>query len=148
MILYNLTNMKRCFDSYVKENLEIIESLNINFEGLPFDDNLVNGWITPRILDSYDNRAYRDDEVKQSANIFYQVSIYTKKSSVTSSEEHYRVRDCVDRYFHIGKDIVYQQSGSTLAIARVRELINDFSLPETNELYQYVLAYEIDYNEI
>lgn len=159
MILSNLTNLKRCFDSYVYTNLQNTEGLNIDFQGLPFDTVEVDSWIQPRIITAYDNREYRDNEVKQSATVLLQVNIFAKKSSVTSSDEHYRLRDIVDNYFKIGQDITYSVSGSTLATARVRDLQNDFAIEKKGELgvknkpidvdyFQYVLSYEIDYTEL
>ena len=53
----------------------------------------------------------------------------------------------IDVCFKIGKDINYVVSGNTLALARVRELKNDFPIGDDNELSQYVLAYDLDYNE-
>jgi len=143
MILSNITNMKRCFDSYIKTNLS---GVSIDFEGLPFDNLATSSWIQPRIIDGYDNRSYRDNEVKQSATILYQINIFVKKSGATTADRVYAIRDNVDSYFKIGKDIVYSQSGNTLAIARVRGLKNDFPM-DSEELSQYVLAWEIDFNE-
>jgi len=146
MILSNITNMKRCFDSYVKTNLS---GVSIDFEGLPFDNLAVSEWIQPRIIDGYDNRSYRDSEVKQSATILYQINVFVKKSGATTTDRVYAIRDMIDTCFKIGKDIVYtSSSGSTLAIARVRELKNDFPIGDDNELSQYILAWEIDFNEV
>lgn len=140
-MLSNSTNMKRCFDNYIKTN---ISGVSVDFEGLPFDNINLSSWIMPRILDGFNVKPYRDSEVKQSEEILYQINIFTNTSLVTSSDLIYNIRDTIDSCFKIGKDIVYSVSGSTVAIARVRSIIDDFPLSEDN----YILAYEIDYTEL
>ena len=144
MILSNITNMKRCFDSYVKTN---ITGISIDYEGLPFDNLAVSEWIQPRIIDAYEDRGYRDSEVKQSSTILYQINVFVKNSGATTSDRIYAIRDMIDVWFKIGANINYVVSGNTLALARVRELKNDFPISDDNELSQYVLAYDLDYNE-
>jgi len=141
-MLSNITTLKRCFDSYIGTI-----GLPVQYEGVPFDDKIYNTWITPTIIDNADEKPYRDNEVKQSANILYQIDIYTKKSASTSADFHYNIRDTVDSKFKIGQDITYSVSGTVLARARVRELVDDFSFNKDPLFHRYVLSYEIDYNE-
>ena len=130
------------------------EGIDINFEGVPFDDTAKSKWIKPTILDTLStfHRQGSATQYAQTNNILYQINIFVKKSGVTQSDEHYRIKEIVNKYFKIGSDISvldYANSGTTLINKmRVRSFDTDFSLPETNELLQYVLAYELNFTEL
>lgn len=148
------TNIKRSFDQYIKVNIETGEGYNVNYEGVPFDDAAIGTWIQPRILD-FSREYHRQGsgtEYATTNNIFFQINIFVKKSAVTLADIHYNMRDVVAGYFRIGQDITlrdYIASGSTaICNMRVRDVVTDTPMPETNEFLQYAVAWEIDFTEM
>ena len=149
-----ITNVKMSLDKYVGDNLGTTENLKVDFEGVPFDNTANTEWIQPRILDfgSTYNRQGSNTEYAESVDIFYNINIFVKKSGVTVSHRHYALRDIVANYFKIGEDIDiknYAEGGTTqITNMRVRELVTDSPIPETNEYYQYSLAYNINWTRM
>ena len=144
-------NLKRSLDLYVKSNLETTEGLAVDYEGLPFDNTVHNTWVQPRIIGSTETfyptgkASASGSSYAEQVEILFQVNVFTKQSGATAASTHWDVRDMVAGHFRIGQNItLYEETGSTaLATMRVREIVNDFSVPETTELFQYVYAVEI-----
>jgi hypothetical protein len=140
----HIINLKRGLDKYVKDNLTDVEGIPTSFEGLPFDNLEVSEWIQPRIMGLFD-LAMRNSDGQ--ASFLYQVDVVVKKSGATSSDRVWQLKDKVKAYFLIGKDIFYAVSGTTLCRARVRELVNDLPLPES-ETHRHILAWDMDLEEV
>jgi hypothetical protein len=145
-------NLKRSIDLYCHTNLKTTEGLNVDFEGLPFNETEVNDWIQPRIF-AETGMYYpggTSTQYAEQVDVLLNVNIFTKKSGATTSERHYAIRDMVAGHFKIGQDItLYEESGTTsLNKLRVREIVNDQSLPETNELLQYIYAVRMDFTRL
>lgn len=139
-------NLKRSIDLYVKTNLESTERLAVDYEGVPFDNTVSPNWIQPRIVGTA-STFYPAGKIgsagtsyAEQVEVLLQVNVFTKKSGLTCAAAHWDTRDAVAGYFRIGQDInLYEATGTTvLSSLRVREIVNDFSGPETTELYQYV----------
>uniref|UniRef100_A0A6M3IP32 Uncharacterized protein n=1 Tax=viral metagenome TaxID=1070528 RepID=A0A6M3IP32_9ZZZZ len=149
-----VSNVKMSLDKYVNDNTGTSEGLSIDFEGVPFDNTANTEWIQPRILDfgSTYNRQGSSTEYAESVDVFYNINIFVKKSGVTTSHRHYAIRDIVADYFKIGQDIYlrnYAEGGTTqIAKIRVRDLVTDSPIPETNEYLQYALAYNINWTRL
>ena len=151
-----MVNMKRSLDLYCHTNLKTTEGLNVDFEGLPFDNIEVQSWIQPRMI-GYSGKMYPSGASGQYAedlNILFQVNIFTKKSGSTNTLQHYAIRDMVANHFRLGQDIPlydYNSSGVTTALLanfRVRNVANDMPVPETNELNQYVYAVDMQWTRL
>ena len=144
------SNVKRSLENYFKSNLNAIENISIDWEGLPFDNVSATEWLMPRILD-FTPVYMRQGSATQYAddlNIIFSVNIFVKKSNITRSGREYAIRDILAKYFKIGKVItVYDYSGdgsSDIGTMKVRDIITDSNLPETESLYSYVLTYLIN----
>jgi len=131
-------NIKISLDTYVSNNLGGSEGLIVNYEGLPFDDTSYDSWIQPRVLNIYSDPDMRDDI--DDLTVIYEVNIFAKKSGVTNSQAHYMMRDQVANYFRINEDILMNDS---VTYMRVRGILEDSPLVESNEYYQYVVAWEL-----
>jgi len=143
-------NVKRSLDNYISNNMS---GTSVQIEGLPFNDTETSTWIQPRILDIIPEfvRDASESGYGEQTNILYQVNIYVKKSGTTLSDKHYMIRDEVAQFFKIGEDIpLYDYVSGTTFVdnLRVRSIETDFTLPETDELLQYVIAWEMDYTKI
>jgi len=147
-------NIKMSLDKYIRVNLGTSEGLTISYEGVPFNDTAYTSWIQPRILDisSDYHRQGSGTQYGETTNILYQINVFTKKSGITTSHLHYTMRDQVANYFRVRQNINvkdYVNSGTTqLDILVVRRMVNDNPLPESNEYYQYVIAWELDYTKL
>ncbi len=142
-------NVKMSLDKYLLDN---ISGVSIDYEGLPFNDRETNFWLQPRIIDQtaqfHRQSNNSGTSYGETVNILFQTNIFVKKSGVTVSHKHWLLRDVVAGLFTIGKDITlkdYVSSGTTITNMRVRDIVNDFSMPETDTIYQYVFAVEMDY---
>ena len=144
------SNIKRSLEKYFNDNLNIIESFSINWEGLPFNNVSATEWLMPRILDftpvymrQGSTTQYADD-----LNIIFSINIFVKKSNITKSGREYAMRDIISKYFKIGEIInIYDYSGngsSEIGSMKVRDIITDAMLPETEELYSYNITYLIN----
>jgi len=144
------SNIKRSLEKYFNDNLNIIESFSINWEGLPFNNVSATEWLMPRILDftpvymrQGSTTQYADD-----LNIIFSINIFVKKSNITKSGREYAMRDIISKYFKIGEIInIYDYSGdgsSEIGSMKVKDIITDAMLPETEELYSYALTYLIN----
>jgi len=149
-----IVNVKRSLDKYIYDNLDVNQNMNVDYEGLPFDNIAINEWITPRIIDmprEY-HRQGSDTEYAQTNNIIYSININVKKSGATTTDRHYILRDDVVNYFRIGQDISlrdYAASGSTLiCYMRVRDLMEDSSLQDDNELLGYKVKVMLNFTEM
>ncbi len=150
----SIVNIKRSLDKYLYDNLVSIEGLNVDFEGLSFSNIQKDiTWIVPRILD-FDSTFYRqgsNTQYGENINILFQINIFTKQSSTTTSSEHYRVRDIILAYFKIGNDITiknYVGDGlTTVDTMRIRS-VEDILLPEREEFYQHAISIEMEYTRL
>ena len=144
------SNIKRSLEKYFNDNLNIIESFSINWEGLPFNNVSATEWLMPRILDftpvymrQGSTTQYADD-----LNIIFSINIFVKKSNITKSGREYAMRDIISKYFKIREIInIYDYSGngsSEIGSMKVRDIITDAMLPETEELYSYNITYLIN----
>ena len=148
-----VSNLKRAIDLYCYTNFKNSEGLNVDFEGLPFDDTAVQSWVQPRIVDISESRFFpsgASGQYAEDCNILFQVNIFEKKSGSTNTLRHYEMRDSIANYLKIGQDItVYESSGTTAyGSLRVRNVANDNRLAETNELNQYVYAVEMQWTRL
>ena len=147
------TNIKRSIDKYLHFNLYTNEGINIDFEGLPFNNISLHEWIQARIINfnpTY-HRQGSSMEYGSDVKIFLQLNIFVKKSNLTVSDRHYVIRDIIANYFKIGEDIDiidYYDSLDYLCNIRVREIITDSPMPETNTLCHYMLVYGMNYTEL
>ena len=149
----SIRNFKRSIEKYINDNLYTIEGIDIDFEGLPFNDTSYTEWIVSRIIDITEQylRQGSSTQYAEDTNVLYQFTIYVKKSNITSSDRIYVIRDLIAKYFKINESITlynYIDDSVSLNNFRVRKIINDFELPDTNELLQYIFAIEIDYTKL
>ena len=74
-----------------------------------------------------------------------------KKSGAALTDRHYVLRDTVGEYFKIGQNIDYVHyvgDDSILATMRVRDILSDGPLPETDTLLRYRVTYLVEYLEL
>ena len=145
-----LHEVKESLDKYVLDNVYTAASIPVHYEGLPFDDKSVTEWVAPRMLDVTNTfiRQGSNTEYSEDCNILFQFNIFVKKSKLTVSHRHYQIRDILNSYFKVGKSITLYQSGVTaIDYLKVRRIVNDSSLPETNELLQSIFAVELDFTK-
>lgn len=153
MSITGVANIKMSLDKYI---IDSISGTSIDIEGVPFATEDANSWIQPRILDVtpifHRQGESSGSSYAENVNILFNVNCFAKVGSVTTAHMHYILRDKVASYFKIGKDISlvnYADSGTTsIDTMRVREIITDAPLPETNELMQYVFAVEMEYTRL
>lgn len=159
-----VTNIKRSLDNYIKTNIEDNEGISVDYEGLKFDDTSVTEWIQPRILDILPqfHRQGSSTQYAETANILFHINIFVKKGSMTASDRPRRIRDIVDYYFRIRKDIdlvgYAEGTDTVLATMRVRRIVTDAAMPETasekgiqgetQTLLQHAFAVELDYTRL
>ena len=147
------TNLKRSLDHYIKIYLEGLESINIDYEGVPFDNLAVSHFVKFRILDidpTY-TRQGSSTQYSELMNVLIQFGIFVGKGRTTTSEQIYSIRDAIFKYFKTGKDINlndHQGDGSSLTTMRVRDTITDNRMPEDNYYYSYVLAFNLEYTRL
>ena len=146
------SNIKRSLEKYFNDRLNILEGLAIQWEGLPFDNISKSEWLMPRIMDF--NPVYMRQgsatEYADDLNIMFSVNIFIKKSSLTITDKHYLIRDSIIKYFKIGEDIDLNDwvgDGSYICKMRVREVIEDSSLGEIDDLLSYRVVLGINYTE-
>jgi len=149
----SIRNFKRSIEKYIQDNLYAIENIDIDFEGVPFDDTAKTEWITPRILDiSNKYIGYGSStQYAEDTNVLYQFNIQVKKSNIIVSDRAYTIRDIIAKYFKINEQIIlYNHIDDDIKLnsIKVRKIVNDFELSETNELIQYVFSLEIDYTKL
>ena len=143
-------NLKLSLEKYIYDNLYSVEDLDIDYEGLAFDDTVKTEWVQPRILDitSQFIRQSSSSKYGESANVLFQIGIFVKKGKMTSVDRCYRIRDMVAKYFKVGKDISlydYINDDSELCKMRIRDVVNDDPMPEEKEYFRHILAIEIEY---
>ena len=145
-------NLKRSIDLYCKNYLVTAEALNVDFEGVPFDDSKagVVSWVQPRILSPIPLAFYPgggNGVYAEQVSVTLQFNIFSKKSGTTMSSPHYDIRDAVAGHFKVGQNIgLMEATGeTTLAIMRVREINADQPMPESNELLHYLYSVEIGF---
>jgi len=145
------TNIKRSLYYYFKNNLETTEGLSIDWgEGLPFDNTSKTEWIQPRIIDSISDYSRQGSSTQYGNNldVMFNINIFIKKSNIVKSGREYAIRDIVAKYFKVGEVItIYDYSGdgsSDIGSMKVRDIITDDIISETNILYMYNLTYLIN----
>lgn len=149
-----MVNVKRSLDKYIYDNLDVNQNMNVDYEGLPFDNIVVTEWIIPRIkeMPRQYHRQGSDTEYAQTNNVLYDININVKKSGATTTDRHYILRDDVINYFRIGQDISlrdYAASGSTLiCYMRVRDLKEDNPQTDDPDLMKYKIGLELDFTEM
>lgn len=144
-----MANIKMSLDRHINDN---VSGVSINFEGLPFGNLEPAKWIQPRILDTI-SQYHRQSNSSgtsygETVSVFYQINSFVRKSRMTKTYEHYELRDKIAEQLTIGKDITlrdYVGNGSSIASMRVREIITDGPLPETNDYLSYAFAVRLDY---
>jgi len=154
-------NVKRSLYRYVNDNLHVTEGLAVDWPGLKFNNKKHTKWLQPSILDtesSYMRQGGLSGTSKlyaEQVNMLFQINCFAKKSGTTVSYEHYGLRDTVNKYFPVGKQIsitdCLELSGNSTTVLdkmEVRRIATDLVLPETNETYAYAIAYEIDYTRL
>jgi len=150
----NITNIKRSLDFYCRANLNVAEELDVDFEGLPFDETSVSEWVMPRILDidSTYRRQGSSTRYGESVNIMFQINIFVKKGGMRIANRTSTIRDMIVSYFRLKKDISlrsYLEGETTLLDSmRVRKIVTDFALPETETLYQHALAWNLVFTRL
>ena len=144
------SNIKRSLEKYFNDRLNILEGIVINWEGLPFDNISKIEWLMPRILEFISDykRQGSATEYADDLNIVFSVNIFVKKSNITISGREYALRDIIVKHFRVGKTIsIYDYSGdgsTEVGTMKVRDIITDSMLPETEELYSYNLTFLIN----
>ena len=128
-----------------------VEGINIDFSGLPFNNKNSIEWIVPRFLI---NRTYAAlasaTEYGYDNHIILNITANVKKSGATVTDKHYILRDTIVNNFKIGRDIDLTDwvgTGSYICHMRVREILEDFSLPETDSLLSYRVVLGLNYTE-
>jgi len=149
LLLGSETNIKRSLDKYIYDTIYSIENLYIDFEGIKFNDTDKSEWIQPRIIDirSQFLRQSSATEFGEYTNILFQINIFVKKGWQTTSDRHIYIRDLILKYFKFNKQVtIYDYDGTLADIGHmtVRNIIDDFPLEERQNLYQYVISWEID----
>jgi hypothetical protein len=146
-------NIKRSIEKYFYDNLSVSEGLSIDWEGVKFDNKTVSEWLQPRIIDTlplYVGHA-STTEYGEQTNILFQVNIFVKKSTITVSDRHYKLRDVIVGYFTTGQEIPIADHDSddqtVITYMKVRRIADDRPLPEDQNTYQYVISFEIDFTK-
>ena len=143
------TNIKRSLDKYFYDNLFTLENISIHWEGLPFDNVSKTEWITPRILEFLPDYISHGSGTQygDNLNIIFNINIFVKKSNIVRGGREYALRDKIAPYFKIGEVItIYDYSGDSSEVGsmKVRDIITDTILPETDTLYSYALTFLIN----
>ncbi len=150
-----LDNIKRSLDKYMQSNIYGTEGISIDYEGLPFD-NIKAGisWVKPRIVEIENEYLRQGSETQygESVNITYQMSIYSKKSGVTITDQSYLIRDTIANYFKVGEDIPLENlvagSSNDLANMRVRDILLDGPLPDDMKFQKYVIEWLLNFTRL
>lgn len=144
-------NVKRSLEKYIWDNIYTTEGISVDFSGVPFNNKNSIEWVTPRFLI---NRTYvskaSGTEYGYDNHIVLNITANVKKSGATISDKHYMMRDSIVNYFKIGEDINLNDwvgDGSYICNMRVREVIEDYALPESDELLSYKVVLGINYTE-
>ncbi len=143
-----MVNIKRSLDLYAKNNLSDTEKLDIDYEGVAFDNSGASIWVQPRILDISTDfyRSGSNTQYAEQTDLLYQITIFVGKSGVTTSDKHYMIRDAVLNYYKSGTSIGIRDcidSGTTVDYLVVRDLVTDLPLPEEQTYRGYALAWNI-----
>lgn len=156
----SMANLKMSLDKYCNTWLESSESLNIHYEGVPFDDTAVDDWIQPRIIDVTPIylRQSSSSNYGEDANVLFQINIFAKVGHQTTSDRVTQIRDRVAPYFKIKQDITiydYINADADLGNIRVRSIMTDEPMPDNIlisgignrriSVHQHVFAVEMDY---
>ena len=142
------SNIKRSIDGYFNQNLS--DTFSIHWEGLPFNNTTKSEWLMPRIIEFITNfkRQGSGTQYGDDIDIIFSIGIFVKKSNITIGGREYAIRDIIAGYFKVGKVITiydYSGDGSTnVGKMKVRDIITDNILPESNDLYNYNLTYLIN----
>ena len=67
--LSKVVNIKRSLDKYIYDNIYTTEGIDVDIEGLNFEESVHNEWIAPRILD-IEPRFHRQGSSTQYAERF------------------------------------------------------------------------------
>jgi len=146
-------NVKRSLDKYIWDNLYTTEGIAVNFRGVPFDNTSVIEWVTPRFSINREYAAWASKTKYGYDNkIILNITSNVKRSGATISDKHYLLADTIASYFKVGKvidlkDWVGGSDGTYICGMKVRETLQDFALPETNELLSYRIVFELSYTE-
>ena len=149
LLLGSEVNIKRSIDKYLFDNIYTTEGIPIDFEGIKFDQVSNNEWIQPRIVNiqSVFRRQSSSTQYGEDTNILFQINIFVKKGHQTTSDRNFYIRDIVLHYFKFGQQItIYDYDGDLSSIGNmtVRNISDDFALEERQNIYQYVVSWEID----
>jgi len=146
-----IENVKRSLEKYIWDNLYTIEGISVDFYGLPFDNISITEWIVPRFLMNRNYVSWASGiEYGYNNNIILNITINVKKTKTTTTDKHYVLRDTIVNYFKIGEDINLNDWVDTenyICNMRIREIIEDFSLPESDTLLSYRIVLGINYIE-
>ena len=143
---FSLEHLKISLDLFVSSNLEDREGLAIDYEGLPFNNIEYTSWIQPRIIQIIYDQPPRSEmntaEFPGNAQVYFSIIIYSKKSNIIYSDEHYSIRDAIHQYFKTGD--TYERDGDKF---KIRDIEIDKPQQDEEFLY-YRLNYEIMFSRI
>jgi len=146
-----IENVKRSLEKYIWNNLYTTERISIDFSGLPFDNSSATEWVVPRFLTDRKYVSWASGiEYGYNNNIILNITVNIKKTETTITDRHYVLRDIIVNYFKIGEDIDltdWVDTENYICNMRVREIIEDFPLPESDTLLSYRIVLGINYIE-
>lgn len=146
-----IENVKRSLEKYIWDNLYTTEGISVDFSGLPFDNISITEWVVPRFLTNREYVSWASaTEYGYDNHIVLNITVNVKKSGATITDKHYVLRDNIINYFKIGEDINlndWVDTGDYICNMRVREVLEDFPLPESDLLLSYRVVLGINYTE-
>lgn len=143
-------NVERNINKYFVDNVFTTEGIDTDILGLKFSEKDSIEWVRPRVvsMDAEYLRQASDTHYGEDVNIMFTVDCFVKKSGTTISDRHYVLRDTVANYFKIGQDVDIEDyvSGTTSTNRmRVRRILEDSPMMETQTYYQYKIGWLLDY---
>lgn len=148
-----IQNIKASFEKYIHDNIVMIEGLNVNFEGLPFESEGKVEWIQESMMKGgYDYHRQVDNEnYGKTSVIMINFNIFVNKDKVKKTNRHYEIRDIIAEYFKIGTQVdLYDFSqadfNNSLQKMKLREIVTDQVISD-NDFYQYNYTCSFDWLE-
>lgn len=143
-------NLKMSLDKYCKDKFVTLENIDVDWEGVPFDNKSVVEWIQPRIIDTKALyvRQSSSSNYAENANILFQISIFAKRGYEIVTDRIYRIRDIIAKNFKMGKDINiydYINTSTSVSIVRVRDLSDQFLGEDINGILQHIIQITMTY---
>lgn len=144
-------NVKASVEYFLKTNLVTTSSLNVDFEGLPFEEEGKTEWVQERIMAITPLAEGRKDQEANHyrvVDVMLSLNTFVKKDRTTYSNRHYQIRDIIAGYLNLGTDVNlydYANGNFTTSIQkmRVREIVTDSPIPnEDFHQYNYTVSLE------